>query len=404
MGYLSDLFHLTRVSKYVLLGGALLIALCAGALLWFAPRYDNPANSPHEENRDIVLLGHAGTLAIDCDCPAYLIAQRPRHLTFHIKVAIQKEAKPGVVHASLKPNETIEFLAEAKAAGIDDQWELISSATGLISTEEASRSISLELRPSTADFSEVSFTLMDYLENESVVESVAHINWALPTRPPLRQTLQPALYAFLIFLVALVSLYTVDRKYRLLREEEEQRLAAARARVEQNPTKVSPAWELAGANLQNYFTRNLAQVRQVFYVAVGVMLIGFAFVLYGVYVQITSAQLAPKNITPATWVASISGIITQFIGATFMVIYRSTMAQANEFVTILDRINTAGIALKVLDQIPDTDARKSSAREQLISLLLGSRPKPAVTLQAESKKPLRAQPDAVLRSDDSAAS
>jgi len=39
-------------------------------------------------------------------------------------------------------------------------------------------------------------------------------------------------------------------------------------------------------------------------------------------------------------------------------------------VTVLDRINTVGIAMKVLDQIPDADRTKNSAREHLISLLL----------------------------------
>lgn len=53
------------------------------------------------------------------------------------------------------------------------------------------------------------------------------------------------------------------------------------------------------------------------------------------------------TIKPAL-VAGVSGIITQFIGATFMVIYRSTMTQANEFMVILERINTVGMLFKFL--------------------------------------------------------
>jgi len=394
MSYLSDAFRLTGPHKYVLLSGALLIALCTGALLWYAPRYDNPATNHHQEKAKIVLLRRAGTLTIDCDCPPYLIAQRSRDLAFHIKVTLQKEPEPGSVHAPLKTNETVELVVEAKAAGIDTQWELIDSASNLDSKLEANHSTSVDLKPRSSDFSEIVFTLKDYLENEGNLEDVAHINWALPTRPPFLQVLQPALYAALIFLLALVFLYSMARKYRLLTEVEEQRLLAAKTNAEENPNQVSPAWELAGANLQRYFTRNLAQVRQVFYVSVGVMVVGFAFVLYGVYVQITFSQLDPKHITPPTWVASISGIITQFIGATFMVIYRSTMAQANEFVTVLDRINTVGIAMKVLDQVPDNDPGKNSAREKLISLLLSSRADgspaaraltPPVSISAERK-------------------
>jgi len=41
------------------------------------------------------------------------------------------------------------------------------------------------------------------------------------------------------------------------------------------------------------------------------------------------------------------------IGVTFMVIYRSTMAQANQFMEVLERINTVGMAVQILDTIPN---------------------------------------------------
>lgn len=75
------------------------------------------------------------------------------------------------------------------------------------------------------------------------------------------------------------------------------------------------------------------------------MLVGFGFVLWGVW-------LAIKNPGQNTgWIAAMSGIITEFIGVTFMVIYRSTMAQANSFMQVLERINTSGMAVQILDSI-----------------------------------------------------
>jgi hypothetical protein len=56
------------------------------------------------------------------------------------------------------------------------------------------------------------------------------------------------------------------------------------------------------------------------------------------------------------YVAIGSDIITQFIGVTFMVIYRSTMARANQFMEVLERINTVGMAVQVLDSIPEKEA------------------------------------------------
>src|ERR1019366_527545 len=96
------------------------------------------------------------------------------------------------------------------------------------------------------------------------------------------------------------------------------KITEAEAKAEQSPEKARLAWNLATVRLEAYFDRNLTQVRQVFWLAVLVMTVGFAFVLGGVFVSLTR----PNLITPAL-VAAVSGIITQFIGATFLVIYRS---------------------------------------------------------------------------------
>jgi hypothetical protein len=59
----------------------------------------------------------------------------------------------------------------------------------------------------------------------------------------------------------------------------------------------------------------------VFWLAVVMMLVGFGFILAAVVMSLNCPE-----IPPAARVAALSGIITQFIGATFLVIYRSTMA------------------------------------------------------------------------------
>jgi hypothetical protein len=68
---------------------------------------------------------------------------------------------------------------------------------------------------------------------------------------------------------------------------------------------------------------------------------------------------------------AIAGILSRFIGATILVIYRSTMQQASEFIAILERINTFGMALHVLDTIPEGIERASMAA------LLLSQPNPS---------------------------
>jgi len=52
-----------------------------------------------------------------------------------------------------------------------------------------------------------------------------------------------------------------------------------------------------------------------------------------------------------------------------MVIYRSTMSQAKTFVQVLEKINTVGMAVQILDSLPD-GAEKNTTRTELVKLLL----------------------------------
>ena len=52
-------------------------------------------------------------------------------------------------------------------------------------------------------------------------------------------------------------------------------------------------------------------------------------------------------------------------------IYKSTMAQANQFMAILERINTVGMAIQVLDTIPNDQVElKATTKAEIIRLLL----------------------------------
>lgn len=155
-----------------------------------------------------------------------------------------------------------------------------------------------------------------------------------------------------------------SKQDKLREARNEKRVEKAEEEVKESPEKAKPAWDLARANLELYFERNRAQVRQVFVIAIIAMFIGFAFVLAGVV-------LAFKETMKPSLVAGCSGIITEFIGVTFMVIYRSTVNQANEFMAILERINTVGMAIQVLDSISELEQKlKNDTRAQIVSSLL----------------------------------
>lgn len=148
-----------------------------------------------------------------------------------------------------------------------------------------------------------------------------------------------------------------DKKY----EEVEQR-------VKENPNETQAAWELARVKLESYLDRNLKQVRSIFWLTIFVMLAGFSLISFGVYTVIDT----PDKVVAAV-IASVSGVLVNFIGATFLVLYKSTMAQATEYVSILERINAVGMSVQILETLEDDKEnlkQKTTAdlAKQLLSL------------------------------------
>ena len=59
-------------------------------------------------------------------------------------------------------------------------------------------------------------------------------------------------------------------------------LTQARARVQAEPEKVKPAWDLGRVKLEVYVNRNLNQIAYIFWLSVAVMTVGFAFIFFGI--------------------------------------------------------------------------------------------------------------------------
>jgi hypothetical protein len=166
-------------------------------------------------------------------------------------------------------------------------------------------------------------------------------------------------------------------------KEQQVRIVTLEKKTEDEPEKVRFAWDLARVKLETYFDRNLAQVRTIFYVGVVVMIAGFAFVLWGLRIAVTN----PGHVQVAL-IASASGVITQFIGLTFMLIYRSTMLQAAQFMSVLERINTVGMAVQILDAMDDSaEGLKDNTRVDIIRLLLAQTSEHPPSGSKRAKKP-----------------
>jgi hypothetical protein len=81
----------------------------------------------------------------------------------------------------------------------------------------------------------------------------------------------------------------------------------AEAAVEEAPEKARPLWELSSAPLELYFERNLSQIRSMFWITVGVLLVGFCLIAYGVSRAFQGATIQAATLTAA------SRVLTEFI-------------------------------------------------------------------------------------------
>ena len=152
-------------------------------------------------------------------------------------------------------------------------------------------------------------------------------------------------------------------------------LEQAIERAKEQPEKVKPAWDLARVRLELYFDRNLSQINYIFWLSVVVMIVGFGFILFGIQKALTPLSVIadvpqPSTISPAI-VGGIAGIITEFIGATFLLIYRSTIQQAANYTKTLERINSVGMAMQILDTIStESKELQDKTKAEIVKFLL----------------------------------
>lgn len=149
-------------------------------------------------------------------------------------------------------------------------------------------------------------------------------------------------------------------------EAREQKIETVEQRLREHPEKPQLAWDLARVKLESYLDRNLSQVQSIYWLTLVVMLCGFGFISYGLFQAFQNPEKLPVSI-----VAAASGVLISFVGGSFLLIYRSILAQSKEYVTVLERINAVGMAVQVIATIPESNAElKSQTKAELSRQLL----------------------------------
>jgi TRADD-N domain-containing protein len=167
------------------------------------------------------------------------------------------------------------------------------------------------------------------------------------------------------FVVAIIVTALVTIQRFLQEAEARTRTKRVERRYEENPEKPQAAWDLARVKLELYVERNLSQVQSVFWLTVVVIAAGFILIVYGV----AKLYASPTAIMPALVTAG-AGVLVDFIGASILVIYKSTMAQAKGYVAILERINAVGMAVQILQSLPENGALREPTTAEVVKDLL----------------------------------
>jgi len=364
-----------------LYAAAIIAAIWPLLTYWIRVR-DSPTALELDMQGDVTYASQPIHVMLECTCPRVLVEGKSRSLPF--KVTLKRG---GTVPSGAGPPagfyDDINVSLSAGTAVIEPEKVFIGNGPDLLKETGITQSFSLKVTPAETSLSQITF---NFYSGKTGV-SLGSVAWLVTSQPGAWTVLTPYAYAMIIF-VAIFGIFSwVDHRMRLAREKAEHRIIEAKIQADANPEQARFAWDLARVKLEAYFDRNLIQVNLVFWLAVVVMAVGFGFVLAGIYLSYRQQMSTNTHTTTSTpIVAAVSGIITQFIGATFMVIYRSTMAQANEFMTVLERINNAGMAVQVLDALPEGTDLKNATRAQIAMLLLGGKtmPKPVSTGKASA--------------------
>ena len=158
----------------------------------------------------------------------------------------------------------------------------------------------------------------------------------------------------LVFGIAGLLLFTGILMFsrQVIVEKEERKIEEVERKYEQNPEDTKSAWDLARIKLESYLNRNLRQVRSIFLLPVTIIMVGFIIISYGIF----KVYESPENLE-ASILVTCSGVLVNFIGATFLFIYKSTMSQAKEYVSVLERINAVGMSIQILENIENKDSK-----------------------------------------------
>ena len=128
-------------------------------------------------------------------------------------------------------------------------------------------------------------------------------------------------------------------------------------------------------SLEDYYRVNLSQIQIIFTFSVAAMIAGFILIivslLWSMFIVVNKPQnnqQSSTNYIPSV-VGAVSGMIGNFIGATFLFLYKSAVEQSSKYSQFLERDNSLKLAQSLLEDIK-SKAEESDDNEKIIEYQL----------------------------------
>lgn len=128
--------------------------------------------------------------------------------------------------------------------------------------------------------------------------------------------------------------------------------------------RVQDIIQLNLSQLNEYYTINKSQTKRAYTFSIFMILAGFVLI----FVAIVSIFFSSSSIS-ITVIISIAGLISEFIGATSLTLYKESSKHVNEFLNRLTYLQKVMLAIELVDRIASEDKKEEQLSNIIINLM-----------------------------------
>jgi len=172
-------------------------------------------------------------------------------------------------------------------------------------------------------------------------------------------------YYYIVIILSVIMLIILYESYRENTSREKRKIEKIKQielKINDAPDSSKYVWEIATIKLESYFDKNISQINSIYWISVSVILIGVGVILFSITKTGSNIEL--------TLISSGVGVLTQFLGATLMFLYRSTIKQSVSLINILERINTVGMSIHIVETLSDKNEELKNKTKAEIAIKL----------------------------------